>query len=285
MGFVVAGALGYLVGRTADQALADTLGLTTYRHGTDPLSWVKIHLFGATPESDLSQFGRNINKEKNTFMLVSPAEEYVFHLPNINIKEKIVEVLPEWANRHIVNFAKNYLENRITAYIWQKIPKLLTDNAFIAHSWVIKRGIMYGLPIAQRFDASFKQLSSHFQVNSKIKILFAACMTCLMASLTPNIKFRFNECNKDKISDIQVPLNFVQLAERKISILNIGLLGTLKNSIRLSTGCLSQPSKVLQGAAVLALTGLAVSGGWAVAPGFLAAHKIALIAGAIIACI
>lgn len=39
----------YLGGRLIDQGLANSLGLATLRHGTNPFSWISIHLLGAIP--------------------------------------------------------------------------------------------------------------------------------------------------------------------------------------------------------------------------------------------
>jgi hypothetical protein len=47
---VIAFTGAHLMGRLADQGLANTLGLATLRHGTHPLSWISIHLFGALPQ-------------------------------------------------------------------------------------------------------------------------------------------------------------------------------------------------------------------------------------------
>lgn len=40
----------YFTGRLFDQGFANLMGLETLRHGTDPLAWVGIHLFGTLPQ-------------------------------------------------------------------------------------------------------------------------------------------------------------------------------------------------------------------------------------------
>src|SRR5262245_44915520 len=40
----------YIVGRIADQGLANVTGIETLRHGTNPISWVGIHILGALPK-------------------------------------------------------------------------------------------------------------------------------------------------------------------------------------------------------------------------------------------
>src|SRR5437016_6333951 len=38
-----------LLGRIAEQGVANTLGLATLKHGTNAVSWLSIHLFGTLP--------------------------------------------------------------------------------------------------------------------------------------------------------------------------------------------------------------------------------------------
>jgi len=47
---VISAAGAYLVGRVADQGLANFFGEATCRHGTNPLSWLLIHITGALPQ-------------------------------------------------------------------------------------------------------------------------------------------------------------------------------------------------------------------------------------------
>lgn len=47
----------YLIARVADQGLANTMGLATLRHGTNPISWIGIHILGAQPSMGGSKFG------------------------------------------------------------------------------------------------------------------------------------------------------------------------------------------------------------------------------------
>lgn len=47
----------HFIARLADQGLANTLGLVTLRHGTNPVSWLGIHILGAMPSMGDSKFG------------------------------------------------------------------------------------------------------------------------------------------------------------------------------------------------------------------------------------
>ncbi len=60
----------HLIGRVFDQGLANTLGLTTLRHGTNPISWLGVHLFGALPQMGGTKIGGDYGKG--------------FHYQNIN---------------------------------------------------------------------------------------------------------------------------------------------------------------------------------------------------------
>ena len=50
-------AASHLIARCADQGLANACGLATLRHGTNPLSWLSIHLTGANPHMGGSSIG------------------------------------------------------------------------------------------------------------------------------------------------------------------------------------------------------------------------------------
>jgi hypothetical protein len=290
MAFLAAGVFGYTVGRMAEQGLADSLGLTTRRHGTDPLSWVKIHLFGATPQDDVSQLGAKVDTSKPYFTLIEPSEEYVLNLPDLKLSDQISGLLPDVVNTFVTNFIKKYFENKITTLLWKGVTKLVCGGKAFANlsitTFFLKKTVMYGLPFVQKVDATYKQVKAYVPFNSRVKAVFAFCASSAIAALTPSIKFRYNENNKADFSEIKLPMNIVQLSEKKISVSNIGLLGTLKNGIRLGNPiCFGQPVKVIQGIVFMALAGAIATGGLTIAPGILAAHQAAIITGVALACI
>jgi hypothetical protein len=47
---VISAAGAYIVGRFADQGLANFFGEATCRHGTHLLAWLSIHITGALPQ-------------------------------------------------------------------------------------------------------------------------------------------------------------------------------------------------------------------------------------------
>ena len=48
---------GHIYGRVLDQGLANFCGQATLRHGTNPFSWLCIHLFGVKPSWGGSSIG------------------------------------------------------------------------------------------------------------------------------------------------------------------------------------------------------------------------------------
>lgn len=51
------GAAGFALGHLVDQGAANFTGLATLRHGTNPLSWISIHITGALPVCGASRIG------------------------------------------------------------------------------------------------------------------------------------------------------------------------------------------------------------------------------------
>lgn len=71
----------YFFGRLVDQGLANTFAVSTLRHGTNPLSWLLIHLHGAQPSwggSSLGgDFGRRFDyQNKNNFFLWTDRDSF-----------------------------------------------------------------------------------------------------------------------------------------------------------------------------------------------------------------
>jgi len=62
MGFAVL-VFSHLIARCGDQGLANACGLATLRHGTNPLSWLSIHLTGANPKMGGSSIGGDFGSE------------------------------------------------------------------------------------------------------------------------------------------------------------------------------------------------------------------------------
>lgn len=77
----------YCVARVADQGLAHTLGLTTLRHGTNPLSWLSIHILGFLPQMGASSIGGDagvsyVHQNLNRVYLAKDAEDTYYYNSN-----------------------------------------------------------------------------------------------------------------------------------------------------------------------------------------------------------
>lgn len=57
----LAAAGGHILARTADQGFADFCGVVTLRHGTNPLSWISIHILGFIPACGGNRFGGDVD--------------------------------------------------------------------------------------------------------------------------------------------------------------------------------------------------------------------------------
>src|ERR1700730_17661618 len=78
--------------RVADQGLANSLGLVTLRHGTNPLSWIGIHILGAQPKMGNSRIGGDYGcncdyQNINRFYFAQDTDyyEYNFNRPKFKV--------------------------------------------------------------------------------------------------------------------------------------------------------------------------------------------------------
>lgn len=107
----------YLTARLADQGLANTLGLVTLRHGTNPISWLGIHILGAKPSMGASKFGGDAasyafaTQNKNRFYLAHDSDYFYSNTSSKNLEKyfpnKIqIRVLPRqyacWSTNNLI---------------------------------------------------------------------------------------------------------------------------------------------------------------------------------------
>ncbi len=123
MSFLIATAGAYTISRLGEQGLADFCGLKTLRHGTDPLSWVVMHIMGATPAQDVSQFAHE-QAEGARFTLLGSVNDYQVTFPKVELKREQLNFLSEYFSNLILNYQKELIESVYTQYIWDgvKIP-------------------------------------------------------------------------------------------------------------------------------------------------------------------
>ena len=109
----------HLIFRLADQGLSNAAGLATLRHGTNPLSWVAIHLVGAVPAAGGNSIGGDYgksfdyqNKGRFYFAKGSPYPLPVF------LKRYEVRLLPKtYAAKSTINLLKICRLNRTAAVL------------------------------------------------------------------------------------------------------------------------------------------------------------------------
>jgi hypothetical protein len=280
MAFLIAAAGAYTATRIADQGLADFLGLKTLRHGTDPLSWAKIHLFGATPESDSSNLSQVFSTDKK-FTMVSCKDHWGFTFPELTLQRQYLNFLDQKIADWIFSRFTAIQESAITKFLWSGVSKALPILEKGPLFYLFKTSIEHGLPLVQKFFATLKTLHQASPINGVIKAVAVVSASFFSCILTPSIKFRFKKM--DQLEDLTA-LGILRLSNERISPLHIGLLGTLANSWQWAPIC-SEPTLVLKGICQLTVAGVIVAGATTFMPGFLAAHTTALVAGAILAAI
>jgi hypothetical protein len=102
---------GNCIYHLVDDGLANLLGLETLRHGTNPVSYVSIALFGGNPSHGGtaigSTYGWASDKEtastKGYFYLFKAKWSYVYQNTKITHRAK-KELFPLWAKRYRENF-------------------------------------------------------------------------------------------------------------------------------------------------------------------------------------
>ena len=142
---------------------------------------------------------------------------------------------------------------------------------------------MYAIPYLQKTIATFYLIKGGNN-SGKLRLFASIGFSPIAALFIPTIKFRLQDAQvQNTFKEFCLSGKVVLLTEEKISPFNTGLLGSLKNGIRIGFPLWSHPTKVLCGIGKLALAGMAAYGAIKYCPRFLAAHKTALIAGAIFA--
>lgn len=267
MSFLIAATGAYTLSRFAEQGLSDLCGLKTFRHGTDPFSWIRMHFIGASPSQDISGF----DKDKR-FTLLTSANDYTVSLPDIKLEN--LSFLPKL----IEHYAIHLLESHYTQLAWSAVKRIMPILKQGPIFYLFKKAIMYSLALIQKGSSTFNKLSVYDKSSLK-KTWFA---TTVLAILTPTLKIR-----KCETEDLDKPalINFVVYSRTEIPFHDIGIIGVFKNGLKNLYGVpplFKKPTLVLKGFAKLILTASTVLAVYTIAPNFVAAHKTAIIGGAIL---
>lgn len=231
----------YVIARLFSQGLSNFFALETLRHGTNPLSWVSIHLVGALPFAGGSWWGGDAGygfdkQNKNRFYC---AHEVDLFASNYDPKKSHLTSNPliDWGYTTLRYRTQNILHRicraALNALSTSYLPKTYTyssiDNA-----------------------AGKATAESH---------------VAFLALLTPNIKFHIpyermrRSDDFDFIQDQSYPVGFAYSTKKWISPMNSGLIGVIWNSLSFKTyeRMKENPKKVLTGLAQIGVAATAAA--------------------------
>lgn len=263
----VAGA--YTLARYADDAFAGALGHPTLRHGTDPVSWLAIHMFGSSA-----------SKDHENLWVTTENREYGVTLPLTRLIK--MDSLPDWLNRSLTSLHTRIMGYRINQLLWQGVKIVLPILKRGPIFYLFKKTLMHALPFAQKMVANYRRIHEYTPIEGIGKMLLVTPLALFAAIITPTIKFRGPE--KAFIEPKNLAGRVVLVHEGQLSALNIGLVGTLRHSLRLPP-LFSQPGRMLKGAIKLTLASTVAYGAITFCPAFVAAHQTAILASSLFAVI
>jgi hypothetical protein len=142
---------------------------------------------------------------------------------------------------------------------------------------------MHTLSYFNKVCATFHLLKGS-KKSGNIRLAASLSLSMIAALFTPTLKFRYCEAEAKKTFNDFLVGNVVLTTYKNLSPLNIGILGTLKNSIGFPSS-MNKASKVALGMTKLAIAGALAYGASRLCPDFVESHKTALIAGAAFALI
>lgn len=276
---ILATAGAFTLARFADDALACTLGHSTMRLGTDPLSWIAIHTLGITPDRDPSQFGMMFTGKPCIFVSTAD-DQYGIKLPSF---EGIVKTnLPVFVNKFLDALTSKIIEYRINELFWAVVGKAMPILKNGPILYLSKKVLMHTIPFAQKMSANYHRIHHFSPINGLIKAAIVTPAVFLTAILTPTIKIRGQENSFEEPE--RLVGRVILVSKNNYSLFNIGLIGTLRHSLRLPP-LFSNPSSVLKGAVQLGVLSGVAYGAYVLCPAFISAHQTAIVAGAIFAVI
>jgi hypothetical protein len=285
MTFIVAGTGAYALSRFADQALADSLGLRTVRVGTDPLTWVSSHFVGLSgSESSVSnmtdEYGVDFAK--------------LFAVIDAQITERIQKLSPGWFQTIAFTIQRWVLHNYVVTVISETLKNISPwVHGFFFKSnplmWIFRKCTMHTVSYLQKTVDTYRLIQGD-ENSGNIRLAASLSFSLIAALFTPTLKFRYREAEAQvKFTEwtmnntVPTTGNVILTTDQKLSPTNIGILGTLKNSIGFPSW--NKVSKVALGMTKLALAGAVAYGTYKLCPNFVESHKTALIAGAVFAVI
>lgn len=274
------GIASYHIGNLAVQGLSNTLGLVTLRHGTNPLSWLSIQIFGGRTQFGGSSIGGEYSGSKyasqntNRFYM-APDSDYW------GSDKEFRAIDPEKAFVERDGKKIDLLEERPT------VEKLL-GSAPLGLAWLRNKGYMRLLPkdYAMKSNVNIAQKIIGEAGHSIFKALAIALFAVPSGMLIPTIKFRMpEESLKNFDPDASYPPGMACSSTENVGPWHIGLRGIIWNSLTPKTfsRMLDHPTRVICGIAEIAFCSLTAFYLYSRFPAFVTSHKIAILAGGLLA--
>lgn len=218
----------FVIARLFSQGLSNLFALETLRHGTNPLSWVSIHLVGALPFAGGSWWGGDAGygfdkQNKNRFYC---AHEVDLFASGYDPKKSHLTSNP------LIDWGYTTLSFYRTQNILHRICRAALNALSTSY-----------LPKTYAYS-SIDNASGKASADSHIAFL---------ALMTPNIKFHipYERMHEDFSEDFTYPAQFAYSTKKWISPMNSGLIGVICNSLTFKTfeHMKKNPKKVLTGLA------------------------------------
>lgn len=252
----------HLVARYAEQGLAHTLGVTTMRHGTNPLSWLSIHLIGFRCSMGGSVVGGDkgaalIEKNKNRIYLAKDAEDY----PLINNNG-------DWVQKIVFHPSSSM----------RLLPRLYailgTTNLVLAMLRLPAVGVCILNKEEQLAPACWQ----------KVAVCAIAILVLPIGFLVPTIKVRIDP-EEMRLFQVDLAAGEACFTENDIYPDQIGLVGTLRNGLTLQwiDRIRKHPYRLATGVSMLAISIIVGYGAYCTMTTLLVVHRIAMIAGIVTA--
>jgi len=266
------------------------MGLVTLRHGTDLITWFKIHAFGAKTEYDKSHFSDLIRDENtHVFTLANSCDKYGINYQTLwdklgqrlNVDQQVSQI-PEAVRGVFLYLINSRITSHVTKIIKRTSPVLNFVYSTGPVQVVMKRVLMHSIPTLQKTIASYHLVQETWLSSGKVATLFKIAMVSLLTLITPTVRFRFHPNQVDeKFTETYIPGKIILLSSENISPFNIGLIGSIKNCVHSAwPPILRAPVQVLKGTCVLVAAAGVGYGAVMLFPGFVAAHQTAIVAGA-----
>lgn len=234
----------HIIGRIADQGTANTLGLKTLRHGTNPLSWISIHLLGALPQAGGSTVGGDYGSG--------------CHAQNLG-------------RFYFARGPVNLLPNRFKPWHERQLERI--------SAWTSARGIQRLLPKTYAMTSTTNLLN---RVLPALPAKFLGySIGALIPTIKFRYPEQTVEIFYE---DHTIPNRAACSTDKWQSPLNIGVIGTVWQSLTYRTPIrmFQHPVRVLTGIAQLGVAGAAIYLAAQTFPAILVAQKTAILAGFIL---